>query len=66
VVQQVEGIGDIYTRLAAFLVFFNERREDIELIALLRSGSSTPEFFNLPESRGVILIVSNGMNFHAQ
>src|SRR3979411_2468535 len=62
--QQVDRIGDINTRPAAILIFFNERREDVELVALFGPGGGTPEFFNLPDCRSKIVIVSNGMNFH--
>jgi hypothetical protein len=50
IIQQVDGNGDINIRPAAFLVFFDQRREDIELIALLRPGSSAPELPDLPEA----------------
>src|SRR5882757_10404152 len=64
VIQQVDRIGDINARPAGILIFFDERREDIEFVTLFGPGGSTPELFNLPESRGVIVVVSNGANFH--
>ena len=59
-VQQVDGIGDIDIRPAGILIFFDERREDIELVALLRAGGSAPKSFNLRDGCGVVVIVSDG------
>ena len=46
-IQQVDRIGDINARPAGILIFFDERREDIELVTLFGPGGSTPELFNL-------------------
>jgi hypothetical protein len=44
VVQQIDRIGNINVRPAGLFVFFNECRKDIELVALLGPGGSTPSF----------------------
>src|SRR5450631_572118 len=63
VVQQVDRIGDINIRPAAILIFFDEGREDVELVALFGPGGGTPEFFNLPDRCRKIVIVSNRDEF---
>jgi hypothetical protein len=48
----------------AVLIFFNEGRENIELVAVFGPDCGAPELLDLPKRGGVIVVVSNGMNFH--
>src|SRR3981081_422822 len=64
VIQQVDRIGGLNTRPAAVLIFFDKRCENVELVALFGPDRSAPELFDLPNCGGVIVVVSNGVNFH--
>jgi hypothetical protein len=64
VIQQINRIGDIDIRPAGIFVFFHKHRENIELVTLLGAGGSSPKPFNLGDGRSMIVIVSDGVNFH--
>ena len=63
VVQQVDWIGNIDIRPAGIFVFFDEGREDIELVTFLRPRGRAPKPFNLREGRSVVVIVPDGDGF---
>jgi hypothetical protein len=65
VIQQVDRVRDIDTRPATVLIFFNKGRENVELVARFGPGCCAPELFDLPNSRGMIVVVSNGVNLQA-
>src|ERR1700685_2222788 len=49
----------------ALFILFNERCEDVELIALLGARRSTPKPFDFSQGSGVILVVRDRTNCHA-
>ncbi len=64
IIQQVDRVGCIDARPTRLLVFFNEGCENVELVARVGPGRRAPEFLDLPNSRGVIVVISNRVNFH--
>src|ERR1700754_3355802 len=64
VIQQVNWIGDIGNRPTGIFVFFDECREDIELVAIFRADSSSPKPFDFRNGGGVIVVIPDRANFH--
>ena len=55
VMQQIDRIGIIGVRPAAVFVPFDERHENIELVAVFSIRCGAPQFFDLAQSCGVIV-----------
>jgi hypothetical protein len=51
-------------RPAAILIGLDERRENVQPVALRRTVLGAPELLDLAQRRGVIFIVANGANIH--
>jgi hypothetical protein len=63
VIQQVDRISDFNVRPAAVLIFFNKGCENVQLVAVFGPWRGAPEPLDLLDCRGMIVVVSNGVNF---